>query len=116
MPPLCPWEGIQLLRGHWRTAVRRWRRGGVVANIGGHGVLTWYPSARTVERAFGPGFRRVAQRSLCLFAPSLMLEGFPRRHRTLTRVGMRLDERLGSRPLFREAGDFVILTLERVVT
>jgi ubiquinone/menaquinone biosynthesis C-methylase UbiE len=115
MPPVCPWEHVQLVRGHLRTALRRWRPGGVIANIGGHGVRTWYPSARTVERAFGPGFRRLAQQSLCLFAPSLMLEGFPRRHRMLTGLGMRLDERLGPRWPFREAGDFVILTLERAV-
>jgi SAM-dependent methyltransferase len=114
MPPVCPWEGVQLLRGHWRTALRRWRRGGVLANIAGRGVRAWYPSARTVRRAFGPGFRRVAQQSFCLFAPSLMLEGFPRRHPTLARLGMRLDERLGSRWPFHEAGDFVILSLERL--
>jgi ubiquinone/menaquinone biosynthesis C-methylase UbiE len=113
MPPISPWEHIQVLRGHFRTATRRWRRGGVLANIAGTGVRTWYPSARTVGAAFGSGFRRVELRALCLFAPSMMLEGFPRRHRTLTRLGMWLDDRLATRWPFRLAGDFSILVLER---
>lgn len=113
MPPVAPWEHVQVVRGHWRTAIRRWRRRGVEANIGGTPVRTWYPSARTVQAAFGPGFRRLELRSLCLFAPSLMLGEFPRRHATLTRLGMRLDEALGARWPFRLAGDFSILVLER---
>jgi ubiquinone/menaquinone biosynthesis C-methylase UbiE len=113
MPPVAPWEHVQVVRGHWRTATRRWRSRGVEANIGGVLVRTWYPSARTVEAAFGPGFRRLELRALCLFAPSLMLAGFPRRHARLTRIGMRLDEALGARLPFRLAGDFSILVLER---
>jgi SAM-dependent methyltransferase len=113
MPPVAPWEHVQVLRGHWRTATRRWRGRGVEANIGGVPVRTWYPSARTVEAAFGPGFRRLELRALCLFAPSLMLSGFPRRHVRLARIGMRLDEALGGGWPFRLAGDFSILVLER---
>ena len=113
MPPVAPWEHVQVVRGHWRTAVRRWRRRGVEANIGGTPVRTWYPSARTVQAAFGPGFRRLELRALCLFAPSLMLGEFPGRHTTLTRLGMRLDEVLGGLWPFRFAGDFSILVLER---
>jgi ubiquinone/menaquinone biosynthesis C-methylase UbiE len=113
MPPIAPWEHVQIVRGDWRTATRRWRRDGVDANIGGTPVRTWYWSARTVEAAFGPAFRRRELRALCLFAPSLMLDGFPRRHATLTRLGMRLDEALGALPPFRLAGDFSILVLER---
>ena len=113
MPPVSPWEHVQVLRGHVRTATRRWHREGVLANIAGTGVRTWYPSARTVVSAFGPRFRRVELRALCLFAPSMMLEGFPRRHRTITRLGMWLDDRLAGRWPFRLAGDFSILVLER---
>ena len=113
MPPFAPWEHVQVVRGHWRTAIRRWRRRGVEANIGGVPVRTWYPSARTVEAAFGPGFRRLELRALCLFAPSLMLSGFPRRHLRIARIGMRLDEALGGGWPFRLAGDFSILVLER---
>ena len=113
MPPIAPWEHVQVVRGQWRTAARRWRRHGVEANIGGTPVRTWYPSAASVETAFGPGFRRLELRALCLFAPSLMLSGFPRRHPTLTRLGMLLDETLGGSWPFRLAGDFSILVLER---
>lgn len=113
MPPVSPWEHVQVVRGDVGTATRRWRRGGVMANIAGTAVRVWYPSARTVASAFGTGFRVVEARALCLFAPSMMLEGFPRRHRTLTRLGMWLDDRLAARWPFRLAGDFTILVLER---
>ena len=112
MPPLCPWEHVQILRGHRATATRRWRRGGVLANIEGVGVRTWYHPAGRVAAAFGPDFRVREIRSLCLFAPALLLERFPLRHPRLTRLGMRLDERLGGLWPFRAMGDFCVITLE----
>ncbi len=111
MPPICPWEHVQALRGHLRTATRRWHRGGVLANVGGSRVRTWYPSPGSVARSFGPSFRRDGLRSICLFAPALLLEGLPRRHPRLTRAGMWLDERLGSVWPFNSMGDFYVLML-----
>ena len=113
MPPVSPWEHALIARGDWRTAVRRWRRGGVIANIEGVPVRTWYHRPGLLAAAFGRSFRLVAVRSIGCFAPPLLFERFPSRHRRVTAAGRWLDERLGTVPPFNRAGDFCVVTLRR---
>ena len=40
MPPVCPWEMAQALRGHVSTAKRRFSKQGTVADVGGGSVRT----------------------------------------------------------------------------
>lgn len=110
MPPICPWELSQALRGHLRTATRRLRSGGVIAHIqGGREVRVWYhPAGRTVS-VLGPRFEVIDVRSYCLFAPPSFFEGFVRRHPGLARALMRLDDLLARRWPFNRAGDFYAL-------
>jgi len=112
MPPVCPWELIQSLRGRLRMAVRRLHPRGVLANIEGARVRTWYFTPRQVRRAFLPQFRLVHQRSLSLFCPPSFMDGFPQRFPRLTQRLMRLDEHLGARPPFNAWGDFVLYTFQ----
>jgi SAM-dependent methyltransferase len=113
MPPVCPWELLQALRGHFGTAFRRLRRGGVEANVGGSKVHTWYHTPRSLASALGPGFETVATRSLCAFAPPSYFGGFVRRHRRLSRMLMALDDRLGGSWPLRGIGDFYVLVSKK---
>jgi SAM-dependent methyltransferase len=113
MPPVCPWEMLQAFRGHFRTAMRRFRRGGVEANVGGSSVRTWYHTPGRLEEALGSDFETIGLRSFCTFAPPSYFEGFTRRHEGLVRRLMSLDDRLGATPLFRSTGDFYALVSRR---
>jgi ubiquinone/menaquinone biosynthesis C-methylase UbiE len=110
MPPVCPWELAQVLRGQFRLAARRFHREGIPANVEGAQVMTWYHSPKTVRRAFGPGFRPLHQRPLSLFCPPSYMDNFPRRFPRLTEFLLRLDAALGGRFPFRGWGDFVMYT------
>ncbi len=109
MPPVCPWEIAQVIRGHFGTALRRFKRGGTLAHVEGAYVRTWYHSASKMQRALGPSFSDVSVRSFCLFAPPSFFQGFSRRHPRLTRWLMQGDDRLGAQWPFREAGDFIAI-------
>ncbi|MPZ48596.1 MAG: methyltransferase domain-containing protein [Dehalococcoidia bacterium] len=109
MPPVCPWELAQLLRGHRDTALRRLRRGGVIANVEGARVPVWYHSPGRVRRALGRDFRITRLRSFCLFCPPSFFHGFSQRHPGLTRTLMRLDDLIGGLPPFNRCGDFYAL-------
>jgi SAM-dependent methyltransferase len=109
MPPVCPWELAQALRGHRRTAFRRLRRGGTVANIEGAAVPVWYHSPARLKRALGPAFRTASLRSLCLFCPPSYFQGLASRHPGLVRLLAGLDDALGGLPPFNRAGDFYVL-------
>jgi ubiquinone/menaquinone biosynthesis C-methylase UbiE len=116
MPPVCPWEMLQVFRGHVKTATRRFRRGGVEANVGGSRVHTWYHTPGRLERALGPGFETIALRSICTFAPPPYFDGFVRRHPALIQRLMRVDERVRALPGVRSVGDFYVLVSRRMHT
>lgn len=110
MPPICPWELAQIIRGKFRVAGRRLNPNGVLANIEGTRVPTWYFTPKRVRQSFPPGFCLVRQRSLSLFCPPSFMDRFPQRFPHLTRRLMQLDERLGTRPPFNAWGDFILYT------
>jgi hypothetical protein len=106
MPPVCPWEVAQALRGHISTATRRFSKHGTPANVGGESVQAWYHSPEKLRRALGPRFQVESLRSFCLFAPPSFFGGFVRRHPRLVRTLMRLDDRLGGVWPLNRCGDF----------
>lgn len=112
MPPVCPWEIGQALRGDFKTAFRRLHRGGVMARVASAHFTTYYFRPGQVLRALGPGYRRVAVRGLSVFSPPPYLEKFARSHPTLFRRLTRLDERLGAWPVVNTMGDFFIVTVQ----
>ena len=110
MPLACPWELAQILRGQFHVATRRFHRDGILANVEGAQVMTWYHSPKTVRSSFTPGFRLLHQRSLSLLCPPSYMDNFPRRFPRLTEFLLRLDGWLGGRFPFRGWGDFVMYT------
>lgn len=113
MPPVCPWELAQALRGHVKTAFRRLRRGGTTAHVEGTQVPVWYHGAGSLRSALEPEFRVLAQRSFCLFSPPSFFQGFIRRHPRLTRALMCLDDICGGVFPFNRAGDFVAVVARK---
>ncbi len=111
MPPICPWELAQALRGHFKTAFRRLRPGGVLAHVEGARFMTYYFTPAQVMHALGPGYLRVALRGLSLFSPPSFVENFPRRYPALFHFLTTLDDRLGCWPVLNGWGDFFILTV-----
>jgi ubiquinone/menaquinone biosynthesis C-methylase UbiE len=114
MPPACPWELAEIFRGRIKTALRRFTRGGVFANVGGVKIRTHYFTARQVERRLGSDFKVVHLQSFSLFCPPMnrveKVGRFPR----LLRFLMRLDEQMGRLPVFNQCGDFLILIARHV--
>jgi ubiquinone/menaquinone biosynthesis C-methylase UbiE len=106
MPPVSPWELLQVFRGHWRTAWRRLRRGGTLAHVEGALVPTWYHPLGRVRGALGPRFRTLRVRSFGCFSPPSFFTGFVRRHPTATQRLMGLDDRLGGLWPLNRCGDF----------
>jgi ubiquinone/menaquinone biosynthesis C-methylase UbiE len=106
MPPVSPWELLQVFRGHWRTAARRLRRGGTLAHVEGVFVPTWYHGVGSVQKALGPAFRTLAIRSFGCFSPPSFFSGFVRRHPKATQQLMRVDDRLGAIWPVNRCGDF----------
>lgn len=111
MPPICPWEWLQVLHGDRHTAFRRLRRGGVLAHVSGISFRTYYFTPHRVIEAFGRAYQVLRLEGLSVFAPPADRKEFARKHPGWYRALVRIDDWLASLPPFRSWGDFFILSL-----
>ena len=109
MPPVCPWEMAQALRGHLSTARRRFSKHGTLARVAGERVPTWYHAPGNLAKALGPRFRVDALRSFSVFAPPSYLGGFALRHPRLLRMLTGIDDAMGRFWPLNRCGDFYML-------
>lgn len=109
MPPLCPWELAQALRGRFRVAFRRLRRR-TRAHVEGAYFSTCYFPSSAVLQALGPSFSISNLQSLSLFSPPAFMDGFPRRFPRLFRWLTQVDACVTGWPVFNAIGDFLMLT------
>ena len=110
MPRICPWELVQVFRGRLGVATRRLGTNGTIANVEGARVPTRYFSAGYLNACLGDAFEILELRSLGLVSPPSFMEGFPRRWPMLFAALARVDARVGTWPLARGWGDYMVLS------
>jgi SAM-dependent methyltransferase len=111
---VCPWEVLFYARhGQWRRAVLRMRREFVSVPLQGQEVPTRYLTPRELYAPFSAHFELAHYRSLGLFLPPTYLAPLARRHPRLSAAAIWLDDVLGDRPGFRNAGDLFLMVLRR---
>lgn len=111
MPRVSLWEIGALLKGHFRLAFRRFRPGGVLAQVeeGGPTFRTWYFSPAHLSGAFGPSFQ-VSRQGLGALVPPPHLIGFPRRFPRLFGLLCRWETQVAAWPPFRSWADHLVLS------
>ncbi len=114
MPPICPWELALIVKGKFRTATRRLRRGGTLAHVEGVRFMTHYFTPRCVLKALGPDFQLLRLEGLSVFTPPADRVDFPRRFPRLYRALVHIDDALSPHAPFNQWGDFFILTAQAI--
>jgi SAM-dependent methyltransferase len=110
----CPWEvAYYASRGRLRRAAVRFSGEPVPVTLNDGTVWTRYYSPKEFYRAFSNAFTLEATRALALFSPPPYLTGFHRRLPRASRALVRLDTRLGTLPLLRDAGDHFLMELRK---
>lgn len=112
LPPVCPWEIVQLFRGKFNIAFRRFKNEGVLANVEGVKFRTYYFSASQVMKALGMSFKLLKLESLALFTPIPQMEKIPKKFPELARVLNNIDEKISGIFPFHKIGDHIIVTAE----
>ncbi len=113
--PCCLWEiAWHLAHGNFRGALRRFRRRGAKAYVGGcSGVRVYYPTIRRVRRLFAPHLGLETWRGIGVAIPPSYLEflaaGFP----GFFQAAEKADPWLGRCFGIRSLADHVLLTFER---
>ncbi len=115
MGPCCLWEIIwYLAHGNPRKAFRRFHREGVDAKLAdGAVVRVFYPSVRSLTRAFAPEFRLLSVKGIGVSVPPSYLEPLALRSPRIFALQKRIDPLLGHCPGIRSLADHILLTFER---
>jgi len=110
----CAWEIVwYLTRGQPRKAFRRTRSGNTARILGGTPVRVDYPTARSLERTFGPEFRLKSLKGVGILVPPSYLEGFAIRFPRLLRLAIQADSKFKGCAVLCELGDHILLEFER---
>lgn len=102
---------VEVLRGRWQQAFRRFRSGAVPAKIGGHDFTVRYHRARAISSAMQPWFRLVRRLGIGIFVPPSAAEPWISQQPGFLRLLCRLD-RITRRPL-AFLGDHILYQFER---
>jgi len=114
MPPLCPWELIQSLRGKFKFAVRRLNKNGTLANIEGIIFTTFYFTPGEVMKALGKNFKLQKLEGLAVFTPNPQMTNFSNKFPRLIKALNKLDEKFAGLFPLNRIGDHFILTAKYI--
>ena len=112
LPPVCPWEIIQLFRGKFSIAFRRFHKNGVLANVEGIKFNTYYFSVQEIMKALGAGFKLLKVESLALFTPIPQMDKIPKKFPSFAKTLNKIDEKISGIFPFNRIGDHIIVTVE----
>jgi ubiquinone/menaquinone biosynthesis C-methylase UbiE len=114
MPHICLWDMVEVFRGNFSLAFRRFSRGSVRARLEGLHFEVYYFSPRQVREWFEVEFELVDVEGLSVITPTAESKNFAKRYPRLYRVLSWLDDRLSPRWPWYGWGDFYILTMRLV--
>lgn len=111
MPPACPWEWLQILKGNL-NAFRRLKKQGVMAHLEGEYFTTYYHSLSDIQISLGPDFIRIRTEGLGSVSPPPSSQAFFVGHPGLYDALKRLDRVVGSHFPFNRWADHIIITFQ----
>ncbi len=112
MPPVCPWEIIQIFRGKIKFAFRRLNKTGAESNVEGVRFNTYYFSANNVKKSFHKNLKIIYKQGLAVFTPIPQMEMFQNKFPQMLKLLNRMDEKLSRYFPLNLIGDHLILVAE----
>jgi len=114
MNKLCPWEIFYyIVTLKFSEAFRRFKKQGIMAELNGEKVLTYYYTPGEFTAAFSRNFTKVKLFSLGLNTPPPYLLGIYNRLRPLVKLWMKLDEIFMALPILNQMGDHFIVVMKK---
>lgn len=112
MPKFYPLEMASIFKGN-KNAFRRWKKNGVLANVNGHLIPTYYHSPKKIKKAMGNDFQAVSTKNIGTFYPLLDYNSFQKHPKTINFL-MHLDSWINRKALIPKGiGDYFIITFQK---
>ena len=114
LPQFCLWETLLLLKGKYKTAVRRFfNSSGRKANVNGITFKCWYYSPDYIIRELKDHFTVTKLEGLCTLVPPSYMEDFAEKHPRFYRLLMRMESKYKDRYPWSHIGDYYIISLQK---
>ena len=112
MPPVCPWEWLRIFKGD-KSAFRRLKHNGVVANIKGEKVKTYYHPAGKLIKKLKKNFHRFEVENILSVGPTGNRIHFPEEYPRFFRFLTVWDKFFSKIQGLRGMGDYYILSAQK---
>lgn len=112
MPKVSPWELVMALKGDFKTAFRRFRKG-TPAHVEGVYFSVYYYSPRYVMQALGKCFRRLTLKGIYFAVPPEFYQRFVERYPKLYRGLQKVEALLGNLFPFNRCCDHYLITIQK---
>lgn len=113
MPQFCLWEFALLFKGDFKRALRRLKRNGVIANVGGEKIFVRYYSPHRFYGFFRDHFQVKETVALRIFAPPQPASHWYRKHSSLTKLLDFIDGKIESVYFSSFVSDYYIAVLQK---
>lgn len=114
MNKICPWEIFYyLIRFDLKNAFRRFSKNGIMAQLNGEKVLTYYFTPKQFAEYFSGNFNLEKIYTLGYYTPPPYLVGFYNKLTPVIKIFMKMDEAVKGLPFFRGFGDHFIAVMKK---
>jgi len=115
LPSFCLWETLLMLKGHFKTAFRRFNsKKGVLANIEGESFRCWYYSPSILISLLVPKYNLIKIEGLCTIVPPSYIENFAEKFPLTFKFLKNMENKLKETWPFRIIGDYYIITFKKI--
>jgi len=113
MPQFCLWEFALIFKGEFKRALRRLKKYGVIANVGGEKIFVKYYSPKIFYSYFKKDFVLKKTTGLRIFAPTQPASHWYEKHPSITKVLDSIDNKIESFYPASFIGDYYIAVLQK---
>ncbi|MEZ7901661.1 MAG: methyltransferase domain-containing protein [Flavobacteriales bacterium] len=115
MPKNTPYEWLRILKGN-KSAFRRLNTDGVIANVKGEKIMTYYHSAGEVKRMLKQDFENIQIENIFTFGPSGSSYHYPKKYPFLFKVLITIDKFLNKIGVLKGVGDYYIISASKKIS
>ncbi len=114
MPQFCLWEFLLIFKGEFKRALRRLKRDGIVANVGGEKIFVKYYFPQKLYNYFKNDFSLKQTIGLRIFAPPQPASHWYQKHPSITKFLDSVDDKIESFYFSSFIGDYYIAVFQKI--
>lgn len=113
MPTVCPWEIFMLFKGYFKTAFRRFKKGGAPAHLEGVMFQCYYYNPDYIIRHAGSNYTLRDVKGLCITVPPPFIEKFSEKYPRAFKLLEKIENRLWKKKPYNKWCDHYIITMQK---